>query len=122
MFLGSAFLVFGIGALFVLICRLVVEALPVFVACAVGFWTYETGAGPIGAIIVALVAGAMTFAAGRLVFDSTRNGAVRALVALLFAAPAALAGYDVVLGLAHLAVRPMVGSMCLPRLALSSLD
>jgi hypothetical protein len=27
------------------------------------------------------------------VFDSTRNGAVRVLVALLFAAPAALAGY-----------------------------
>ena len=27
MFLGSAFLVFGIGALFVLICRLAVDAL-----------------------------------------------------------------------------------------------
>ena len=60
-----------------------------------GFWAYDTGAGPIGAIIIALVAGATTLAAGRLVFDSTRNGAVRVLVALLFAAPAALAGYVV---------------------------
>ena len=63
---------------------------------------YDTGAGPIGAIIVALLAGAATLGAGRFVFDSTRNGAVRVLVALLFAAPAALAGYNVVLGLAHL--------------------
>jgi hypothetical protein len=31
MFLGNAFLVFGIGALFVLICRLAVHVLPVFV-------------------------------------------------------------------------------------------
>ena len=104
MFIGSAFLVFGIGSLCVLVCRLAVDALPAFAGCTAGFWAYDTGAGPIGAIIVALVAGAMTLAAGRLVFDSTRNGAVRLLVALLFAAPAALAGYHVVLGLAHLAV------------------
>ena len=95
MFFGSAFLVFGIGGLCVLVCRLAVDALPAFAGCTAGFWAYDTGAGPIGAIIVALVAGAMTLAAGRLVFDSTRNGAVRVLVALLFAAPAALAGYHV---------------------------
>jgi hypothetical protein len=104
MFLGSAFLVFGIGALFVLICRLAVDALPVFVACAVGFWTYETGAGPIGAIILALAAGAGTVAAGRFLFDATRNRALRLLLILLFAAPAAVTGYYVVLGLGRLAV------------------
>jgi hypothetical protein len=104
MFIGSAFLVFGIGALCVLVCRLAVDALPAFAGCTAGFWAYDTGAGPIGAIIVALVAGATTVAAGRLVFDATRNGAVRVLVALLFAAPAALAGYHAVLGLAHLIV------------------
>ena len=93
MFIGSAFLVFGIGALCVLVCRLAVDALPAFAACTVGFWAYDTGAGPIGAIIVALVAGVMTLAAGRLVFDSTHNRVIRVLVVLLFAAPAALAGY-----------------------------
>ena len=104
MFIGSAFLVFGIGALCVLVCRLAVDALPAFAGCTAGFWAYDTGAGPIGAIMVGLIAGASTLAAGRLVFDSTRNGAVRVIVALLFAGPAALAGYHVVLGLARLAV------------------
>src|ERR1700730_6663119 len=104
MFIGSAFLVFGIGALCVLVCRLAVGALPAFAGCTAGFWAYDTGAGPIGALIVALVAGALAVSAGRVVFDSPRNGAVRVLLALLFAAPAALAGYHVVLGLGHLAV------------------
>src|ERR1700730_18238968 len=104
MFFGSAFLVFGIGVLCVLVCRLAVDALPAFAGCTAGFWAYDTGAGLIGAIIVAILAGVLTLAAGRLVFDSTRNGAVRVLVVLLFAAPAALAGYHAVLGLAHLAV------------------
>src|ERR1700694_5419144 len=99
LFIGSAFLVFGIGALCVLVCRLAIDALPAFAACTAGFWAYDTGAGPIGAIMVGLIAGASTLAAGRLVFDSTRSGAVRVIVALLFAAPAALAGYHVVLGL-----------------------
>ena len=102
MFVGSAFLVFGIGALCALICRLAVDALPAFVACTAGFWAYGTGAGPIGASMVALLAGVGTLAAGRFVFSSTRNGVVRLLVALLFAAPAAFTGYNVVFGLAHL--------------------
>jgi hypothetical protein len=120
MFVGSAFLVFGIGALCALICRLAVDALPAFVACTAGFWAYGTGAGPIGASMVALLAGVGTLAAGRFVFSSTRNGVVRLLVALLFAAPAAFTGYNVVFGLAD-GVR-WAGSMSLPEWALLSLD
>src|SRR5436309_682366 len=104
MFLGSAFLVFGMGALFVLICRLAVDALPVFVACAVGFWTYETGAGPTGAIILSLASGAATVAAGRFLFATTRSRALRLLVILLFAVPAAFTAYHVALGLGRLVV------------------
>jgi hypothetical protein len=104
MFLGSTFLVFGSGALFVLICRLAVDAFPVFMACTAGFWAYGTGAGPIGSSIIALVAGAGTLAAGWFLFASTRSGALRLLVIMLFAAPASITGYHVVLGLGRLAV------------------
>ena len=82
-----------VGALFVGICRLAVDALPVFVACAVGFSASEMGAGPIGALVVALIAGAGTLAAGRFLFASASSGALRLLVILLFSAPAAFTGY-----------------------------
>ena len=93
MFVGSAFLVFGIGALCALICRLAVDALPAFVACTAGFWAYGTGAGPIGAIIVALLVGVGTLAAARLLLVTTRSGVVWLLVVLLFAVPAGFTGY-----------------------------
>ena len=104
MVLGSAFLLLGIGAFFVLICRLAVDALPAFVGWTVGFWAYHTGAGPIGATILALLAGAATLAVGRLAFSSSHNEAVRVITIALFAAPAMLAGYHLVLGLGRLAV------------------
>ena len=43
-------------------------------------------------------------AAGRAVFHSTHNGPVRLFLVLVFAAPAALAGYHVVLGIGRLTV------------------
>src|SRR5262245_2357395 len=104
MFVGGEFLVFGIGALCVLICRLAVDALPTFVGFTVGFWAYGTGAGPVGAIIVALLAGVGTVAAGRVAFNWSLNAPLRILVVLMFAAPAALAGYHIVLGFGRLTV------------------
>src|ERR1700730_15418405 len=104
MFVGSAFLVFGIGALCALFCRLAVDALPAFVACTAGFWASGTGAGPIGAIIVALLVGVGTLAAARLLSVTTRSGVVWLLVVLLFAVPAGFTGYHVVLGLGRMIV------------------
>jgi hypothetical protein len=93
MLIGSAFPILGIGAFCVLICRLAVDAFPAFVGSTVGFWAYSMGAGPIGAIILALIAGATTLAAGRLAFNSSHNQAVRLIILALFAAPAMFAGY-----------------------------
>src|SRR2546430_7404906 len=104
MLIGSAFLILGIGAFCVLICRLAVDAFPAFVGSTVGFWAYSMGAGPIGAIILALIAGATTLAAGRLAFNSSHSQAVRLIILALFAAPAMFAGYHLVLGLGRLTV------------------
>jgi hypothetical protein len=46
----------------------------------------------------------MVLLAGQLVFTTSRSTPVRAAVALVFTAPAALAGYHAAYGLAHIVV------------------
>ena len=88
-------LTLGVGALFLLVCRLTVDALPAFAGCAAGFWAYGTGAGPIGAIAIGVATAAVTLATGRFVFGCSRSAAIRACIAFAFAAPAAYVGYVV---------------------------
>ncbi len=97
-------LTLGVGALFLLVCRLTVDALPAFAGCAAGFWAYGTGAGPIGALALGVVGVAITLAAGRLAFGCSRSAVTRTCIAFVFAAPAAYVGYHVILGLAQYAV------------------
>ena|SRR5689334_17648451 len=104
MFIGTAFLFFGIGALCVLICRLAADALPAFVGFTVGFWAYGADAGAVGAIFVALLADVGTLHAASFLLDWTRYRPVRLLIMALFAAPATLAGYQIVLALGRLTV------------------
>jgi hypothetical protein len=85
--------VFGLGFLCWLLFTLAVYALPFFVAMTVGVWAHHSGADAVGAVIVAIVAGAFTFVAGQVVFAATRSPLIRGAVALLFAGPAAVAGY-----------------------------
>ena len=82
-----------------LLFTLAVYALSFAVAVSAGLFAHQTGAGFLGSILVGLVAGALSLIAGRAVFMSVRSPVVRASVALLFAAPAVLAGYSAVHGL-----------------------
>ena len=63
---------------------------------------YHGDVGPVGAIFVGILAGGVTLVAGQYVFAFARSTWIRVAVALLFAAPAALAGYHATLGLAKL--------------------
>ena len=87
-----------------LLFTLAVNAVPFFAGVTAGLATYHTGSGPIGAIIVGLVASSITFAAGQIAFTTIRSPLVRAVIAVLFAVPAAVAGYHAALGLAQIAV------------------
>jgi hypothetical protein len=87
-----------------LLFALAVYALPFFAALSAGLAAYHSGSGPIGAIVVGVIAGAVTLLLGQVAFATVRSPLVRATVALVFAAPAALAGYHAALGLAHLAI------------------
>jgi hypothetical protein len=95
---------FGLGTMLVLLFMLAIYAVPFFVGLTVGIWAFETGAGVIGAILVGIVAGVVALFAAQLLFASVRSLALRAVIALLFAAPAAVAGYHAVLVISALFV------------------
>jgi hypothetical protein len=98
---GIILSVLGLGGFCFLLFRSVVYALPLFVGFAAALWAFDTGAGPIAAIGASAVIGCATFGIFQLAFGLARSAAARMLVALVFAAPAAFAGYHVVFGLAQ---------------------
>lgn len=104
MTLGIVVSLFGLGTALVLLFTLAIYAVPFFVGLTVAMWAFETGAGVIGAILVGIVAGVVALFAAQLLFASVRSLALRAVIALLFAAPAAVAGYHAVLGISALLV------------------
>src|SRR5258708_18444768 len=69
-----------------------------------GIYTYQTGAGPLGVIVVGFVAGGVALVLGQYAFSVARSPIVRLLIRLLFTVPAARAGYDVTLALAHFGI------------------
>jgi hypothetical protein len=83
---------------------LAVHALPFFVGVTAGLAAYHSGSGLVAAVIVGAIASAITFSAGQIAFARKRSPIIRAATALLFAVPAATAGYYATLGLAHLVI------------------
>jgi hypothetical protein len=54
--------------------------------------------------LVGFFAGAVLLALGQVAFAAVRSPLIRAAIALLFAAPATVAGYHATLGVAHIGV------------------
>lgn len=94
----------GIGVMCWLLFTLAVYALPFFVGVAGGLWAFETGAGIVGAVVVGLLAGIAALIAAQILFAVVRSTLARLLLAVAFAAPAAVAGYHATLGLAAIGV------------------
>ena len=102
--LGLLLNIAGIGVFCWLIFTLAVYALPFFVAINAGIWAFHRGAGMLGAPLLAVAAGGMSLAVVRIAFAVTRSLILRAVIAALFALPAAFAGYHVALALAQIGV------------------
>jgi hypothetical protein len=119
----------GLGFLCWLLFTLAVYALPFFVGVTAGFAAYHSGAGFVGTIVVALLVGAITLVAGQAAFASVRSPAIRTLIALVFAVPAAIAGYHATFGLSQIGVSAeswrvvfgIVGAICVGGTALARL-
>jgi hypothetical protein len=94
--LGLVLNTVGLGLFCWLIFALAVYALPFFVAVGIDMSTFHSGAGVIGALLVGIFAGASTLVIG---FATTRSTILRAAIGAVFAVPAAIAGYHVVLAM-----------------------
>jgi hypothetical protein len=82
-----------------LLFTLAIYALPFFVGLSIALWAHSTGAGVLGAAVFGFFAGVATLAAGQLLFAFARTPSVRFAIALLFAVPAAVAGFHAVHGI-----------------------
>ena len=93
-----------IAGLCVLAYTLAVYALPFMLGVTAAQFAYHTGAGFIGAGLVGFVAAVAAFGVLALLFDTLRSPILRLIVALVFSAPAAVAGYALVHGVTKEAV------------------
>ena len=129
MILGVIVSLTGIGLLVALIFQMAVYALPLFAGVTAGRLAFGAGAGWLSAILVGLLAALLTLGVGQLMLSLTKSTVRRLLVMAVFAAPAAVAGYHVVLGLTHIGgahgawqvVFASIGSVCVAGAALTRL-
>ncbi len=102
--LGIILSVFAIGFFCWLLFTLAVYALPFFVGMTAAFAAYHHGYGMLGSGLIAIVVGAGVLVLGQILFAAVRVPILRACIALIFAIPAAVAGYHATLGIAHICI------------------
>lgn len=83
----------AIGALCWLLFALATFALPAFAGMAAGTWAYESGAGLPGSLVAGLACTGLVFGIGQFLIMIVRPIWMKMAVALVFVAPAAIAGY-----------------------------
>jgi hypothetical protein len=106
--LGLVLNTVGLGLFCWLIFALAVYAVPFFVAVSIGMLTFHSGAGVIGALLVGIIAGALTLVLGQTAFAMTRSTILRAAIGAVFAVPAAIAGYHMILAMSQIGVPSLV--------------
>jgi len=89
----------AIGLFCWLLFTLATFALPLFMGVSVGVWAYNVGAGWLGAILIGLIGAAMTLGIGQILLIVVRPTWARLLIAMIFVAPAAIAGYHATHGI-----------------------
>lgn len=113
--IGPVLSVFGIGFFCWLLFILAVYALPFVASLTAGLAAYHSGAGIAGAIIVAIVAGGVTLTIGQIAFATVRSPLIRAAIGLIYAVPAATAGYHGTLDFAQMGISSGAWRVALPR-------
>ena len=98
-FLGIILSIAAIGFFCWLLFTLAVFALPFFAGVTVGAWAYHTGAGWLGAIVIGIVGAGLTLGIGQLLLMVVRPLWAKLLIALVFVAPAVMAGYHATHGI-----------------------
>ncbi len=73
-----------------------VYIVPFAVGVWIAFWAIHGGSGEIGGFAIGAVAGVALFSMSKLIFQTSRSPAVRWLIVMAFAIPAAIAGFSLV--------------------------
>ena len=102
MFLTAFLSIAGLGFLCWLAFNLAVYALPFFAAVSVGLAVNHADGGAIASIAAALLARALALGVGEVMIAPPKAPILRYGFALLYAVPAAVAGYSLLLGLGSL--------------------
>lgn len=103
MIAGIILCMVGLCAFCVLLFNFAVYALPAYIGLSAGWWAINSGAG-VGSVFIGVAAGVFVFLLGQVVLASNRSLLLRSLVIVLFVAPAAYAGYNMVLQLSELGI------------------
>jgi hypothetical protein len=104
LFIGVLLNIVGLGIFCWALFALAIHALPFFVGIAAGIYSFRAGAGPFGANVVGFVTAGFTLVVGQFASSVARSPILRLVIGLIFAVPAARAGYDVTLALADLGI------------------
>ena len=102
--LGIILSVFAIGFFCWLLFTLAIYALPFYAGLMTAFAAYHHGYGVPGSGLIAIIAGAGVLVLGQILFAAVRVPILRVCLALVFAIPAAMAGYHATLGIAHICI------------------
>ena len=100
MLIGITLILVAIALCCVLLFRLSIYALPLFVAFAAASATSHSGCGIIAALVAAVLAAITTIAIAQIALGFAKSDLARAAIGLVFALPAAFAGYHAVHGIA----------------------
>ena len=98
--IGIVLSIFGLGFFCWLLFTLAVYALPFLAGLSAGLAVFHSGAGVIGGFVVGFLVGGAILALGQIAFATTRTPLIRVIIGLLYAVPAAVAGYEVLFALA----------------------
>ena len=97
MLIGLVLILVAIALLCALPVRLSIYALPLFVAAAVASATHPSG-GMVASLVAAAVAAIATIAIAQIALGLVKSNLARAGIGVVFAVPAAIAGYRAVHG------------------------
>ncbi|BBB13967.1 hypothetical protein [Sphingopyxis sp. FD7] len=100
MLIGLALIIVAVFMCCALLFRLSIYALPLFVAFLAGSATYRGDNGIVAALVAAAIAAIVLLAAAQFALAFAKSDLTRAAVGIAFAAPAAVAGYHAVHGIA----------------------
>lgn len=100
MLIGIALIVVAVFLCCALLFRLSIYALPLFVAFLAGSATYRSDSGITAALAAATIAAIILLAVAQLALAFAKSDLTRGAIGIAFAAPAAVAGYHAVHGIA----------------------